>query len=495
MLIKHYQNELIDDFEHREAKRTFFLVPTKPLVDQQAKQIQTWTSLRVGQFTGQTEIEEKGKVIGIDFWSKEMWKEKFKKYHVLVMTPQILLRLLTHRQIHLSKINLIVFDEAHWAGPKRNLAKSNHDYTQIVDYIRNQVNEHQPRILGLSASLIKNKVNPERIRQYVKVFEQSFNAKCLTVYGIEDLGDKSTNPREILWCFASDSIIACSLVNNILSKVFEFLDSLIQEYESQNHIQYADTDSNKEELNIRITTKLPLGPSKLKLCLEQIYEILIEMGPWCGENVIKYFSDYFDYILNLYGHIIPPYKEILDSFLQILETCRSILKEFMSEMTEQQKLIDFVSPKMKRLLELLLNFKNNDEKLDKQICGLVFVQRRAECKTLTSWLTELKKYDPDNFGFMEVGYAVGISNQPGFLKSLVSSTQKTQTRTLEEFRSGKKNLLIATSVLEEGLDVGGCNLVVRYDFPHTLRDYLQSKGRARNNDSHYVLFCPEKERY
>ncbi|RWR99549.1 endoribonuclease Dicer-like protein, partial [Dinothrombium tinctorium] len=164
MLIKHYQNELIDDFEHREAKRTFFLVPTKPLVDQQAKQIQTWTSLRVGQFTGQTEIEEKGKVIGIDFWSKEMWKEKFKKYHVLVMTPQILLRLLTHRQIHLSKINLIVFDEAHWAGPKRNLAKSNHDYTQIVDYIRNQVNEHQPRILGLSASLIKNKVNPERIR-------------------------------------------------------------------------------------------------------------------------------------------------------------------------------------------------------------------------------------------------------------------------------------------------------------------------------------------
>ncbi|RWR98667.1 endoribonuclease Dicer-like protein, partial [Dinothrombium tinctorium] len=336
-----------------------------------------------------------------------MWKEKFKKYHVLVMTPQILLRLLTHRQIHLSKINLIVFDEAHWAGPKRNLAKSNHDYTQIVDYIRNQVNEHQPRILGLSAN----------------------------------------------------------------------------------------TDSNEEELNIRITTKLPLGPSKLKLCLEQIYEILIEMGPWCGENAIKYFSIYFEYILYLYGHILPPYKEILVSFLRILETCRSILKEFMSEMTEQQKIIDFVSPKMKRLLELLLNFKNNDEKLDKQICGLVFVQRRAECKTLTSWLTELKKYDPDNFGFMEVGYAVGISNQPGFLKSLVSSTQKTQTRTLEEFRSGKKNLLIATSVLEEGLDVGGCNLVVRYDFPHTLRDYLQSKGRARNNDSHYVLFCPEKERY
>ena len=49
--------------------------------------------------------------------------------------------------------------------------------------------------------------------------------------------------------------------------------------------------------------------------------------------------------------------------------------------------------------------------------------------------------------------------------------------------------MVATSVLEEGLDVPLCNLVVRYDRPVDFRAYVQSRGRARSRiNAHYILF-------
>ena len=43
-------------------------------------------------------------------------------------------------------------------------------------------------------------------------------------------------------------------------------------------------------------------------------------------------------------------------------------------------------------------------------------------------------------------------------------------------RKGDLNVLISTSVVEEGLDVRKCNLIVRYDFPETFRSYVQVVG-------------------
>lgn len=56
----------------------------------------------------------------------------------------------------------------------------------------------------------------------------------------------------------------------------------------------------------------------------------------------------------------------------------------------------------------------------------------------------------------------------------------------------KVNLLFATDVVEEGIDVPKCSTVIRFDIPKTVRSNVQSRGRARKSDSQFIIML---ERY
>lgn len=49
------------------------------------------------------------------------------------------------------------------------------------------------------------------------------------------------------------------------------------------------------------------------------------------------------------------------------------------------------------------------------------------------------------------------------------------------------NLLFATDVVEEGIHVPNCSCVIRFDLPKTVRSYVQSRGRARQIDSQFII--------
>lgn len=54
---------------------------------------------------------------------------------------------------------------------------------------------------------------------------------------------------------------------------------------------------------------------------------------------------------------------------------------------------------------------------------------------------------------------------------------------LDEFeKSGKRKILVATDVVEEGLDVSSCQLVVRTEPSQTVRKCVQARGRVRKRD-------------
>ena len=68
-------------------------------------------------------------------------------------------------------------------------------------------------------------------------------------------------------------------------------------------------------------------------------------------------------------------------------------------------------------------------------------------------------------------------------------TQRRQHEALVGFRSGKKNVLVATSVAEEGIDIASCSLVIRVDAVLAMIKYIQSRGRARYPGSDYHVLC------
>jgi ERCC4-related helicase len=58
---------------------------------------------------------------------------------------------------------------------------------------------------------------------------------------------------------------------------------------------------------------------------------------------------------------------------------------------------------------------------------------------------------------------------------------------LLKFRTGEVNILIATNVVEEGLDVSECNLVICMNEMMNVKAFIQMKGRARKKDSNFIF--------
>jgi superfamily II DNA/RNA helicase len=83
---------------------------------------------------------------------------------------------------------------------------------------------------------------------------------------------------------------------------------------------------------------------------------------------------------------------------------------------------------------------------------------------------------------------VGSSERPPGRKDIRElSHPEDKSKTLAKFRSGEITLVIATSVLEEGIDVSQCNLVIYFYQPANLKSYVQCRGRARLRETKLVM--------
>lgn len=225
-----------------------------------------------------------------------------------------------------------------------------------------------------------------------------------------------------------------------------------------------------------IGTPLPSGGYeeqliKFKRKANHIYE---ELGSWAADyfvlESIKTLSESFDVEPN---YLLGFKDDEKTKLLRVLNQIPSLMSRRTLKIEDM-----YVSSKVQSLISFLAG-------LDPERCsGLVFVKQRATVSVLRTLLLQ----HPRTKNQFRCATFVGLSNSAKRRYSMAELLDmKAQREALSEFRAKVKNLIIATDVLEEGIDVTACNLVVCFDVPSNLKSFLQRRGRARQEQSTFAI--------
>ena len=117
----------------------------------------------------------------------------------------------------------------------------------------------------------------------------------------------------------------------------------------------------------------------------------------------------------------------------------------------------------------------------------MFVQRRNAACVLSKLINTLASTSKE-YNHLKSDFVTGHGSE------LLAETEmdfRKQNKKLENFRLQKFNVLVGTSVVEEGVDIPKCNLVVMFDFPKNFQEFVQSRGRGRAKGAKYVMLVPE----
>ena len=176
--------------------------------------------------------------------------------------------------------------------------------------------------------------------------------------------------------------------------------------------------------------------------------------------------------------------------------------------TESEKLRKFSSTKVLTLLNFLsqegsrmarLEEKENEDpalETKTNLTTIIFVKMRQTAAVLCHVLEIAAKLEP-SLNFVKADFAIGSQTSASF-KSTIDVTRMDRERmklqaTLKKFKAGQTNTIVSTNVLEEGVDVKKCNLVIRFDRIPEFRSYVQSKGRARAKPSKFIIMVDSNE--
>ncbi|XP_019498033.1 PREDICTED: endoribonuclease Dicer isoform X3 [Hipposideros armiger] len=489
LLTKELSYQIRGDFS-THGKRTVFLVNSANQVAQQVSAVRTHSDLKVGEYSN-LEVNAS--------WTKEKWNQEFAKHQVLVMTCFVALNVLKNGYLSLSDINLLVFDECH-------LAILDHPYREIMKLCESCPS--CPRILGLTASILNGKCDPEELEEKIQKLEKILKSNAETATDLVVLDRYTSQPCEI--------VVDCGPFTD-RSGLYERL--LMELEEALNFINDCNISVHSKERDSTLISKQILSDCRA---------VLVVLGPWCADKVAGMM------VRELQKYIKHEQEELHRKFLLFTDTFLRKIHALCEEHFSPASLdLKFVTPKVIKLLEILRKYKpyerqqfesvewyNNrnqdnyvswsdsedddeDEEIEEKekpetnfpspftniLCGIIFVERRYTAVVLNRLIKEAGKQDPElayiSSNFI-TGHGIG-KNQPRN-KQMEAEFRK-QEEVLRKFRAHETNLLIATSIVEEGVDIPKCNLVVRFDLPTEYRSYVQSKGRARAPISNYIMLA------
>ncbi|MFW6046020.1 MAG: helicase-related protein, partial [Natronomonas sp.] len=403
---------------------SLLLAPTKPLVQQHAafyREALTIPDEEIVVFTGDVRPDDRA----------ELWADA----RVVCATPQVVENDLVGNRISLEAVTHITFDECHRATGK-------YAYNYIAD--RYHADAKNPLVTGMSAS-------PGGDKEAILVVCQNLGIRQVEVR-TEDDSDlaEHTHRTTVEWERVELPGTVIEIRDTLEDLVSERLTAL-------------------KELGVASSTDPSMSQSQLNGIRAKLQE-LINNGQSEGYEGMSVHAE----IMKLRRAIELVETQSVESLRRYFERQRDAARSsgaskasqrFVSEPRVKEAMrraeaFDDLHPKFRRariLLAQTLGVEDGER-------VIVFTESRDTAEALTDFLGE--HFSTRKF--------VGQSDTEG--SDGMSQTE--QKSTLDAFRDGEFEVLVSTSVAEEGLDVPDVDLVVFYEpVPKGIRS-IQRKGRT-----------------
>ncbi|KAF2233308.1 ribonuclease III [Viridothelium virens] len=338
--------------------------------------------------------------------------------------------------------------------------------------LRNVAARRVPHILGLSASPVVRASAPAK---GLDTIETNLNARATTPKRYRSELLRNVYPPKFDKIVYPESASPSPPALEALRAIDLGID-LNQDPDVKELLQIGDEDSQLRLEKFRAGKKTFCSDQISTFCRSSNY-IFDELGPWA--------TNWYIWIcLRNFRSLVDQQEELISSWtMEQKFYMLELLQDVQSGVQEPCKATQIeVSPKAQLLLDLLAREATPD------FTGLIFVKQRATVAALA----ELLSIHPDVKDCYKLGTFVGSSTFGNRKFKFAERVDlREQQQSLEEFRSGRKNLLLGTSVLEEGIDVAACNSVTCFETPENLKSYIQRRGRARMKGSKYTVFLSQ----
>ena len=218
-------------------------------------------------------------------------------------------------------------------------------------------------------------------------------------------------------------------------------------------------------------------------------DICYDLGPWAADWFVATVIQMATSSSGIYNNIMASWQEKEKRYLM------SLLQQvpLVPVPTDPLDMLDGLSPRVQKLVEILMREEELSRAENEPYSGIVFVTRRDSVLVLGEILSRLSSTS----GLFRVGRLLGTSSsfrRHAFLDITRAMLKETATDTLEDFRAGEKNLIISTAVAEEGIDIQACGSVIRFDPPENMVAWAQSRGRARRKKSRFIIMFDDVNR-
>lgn len=422
----------------RGTGKILFMAPTKPLVEQHAKFLREHlVGFEPAVFTGEVHPDERA----------EVWEN----CRVVVSTPQVVENDLDEGRVELKKVDLIVFDEAHRAVG---------DYAYVT--IGRRYQEVGGLVLGMTASPGSD---------VAKIAEVCENL------GITNVEIRSEFDEDVVK-YTQDVAVeyikvdmpeGMARVNFLLEQI---KNEQVEKLKAMGFIDPKKQATTRDllEAGMTIRARLSAGVKNYNLFRAASAQALamkvnhgIELAQTQGRGALESYIE----------KLVKQAEE---------QKGQKAAKDLVKDHRFQQARTILYSmeadhPKLEKIEPIIRH--QFLTKPDSRV--IVFTHYRDTCENLTRRLEKMDGLRPVRFvGQASKGEDVGLN-------------QKEQKEIIDRFQRGDYNVLVATSIAEEGLDIPATDLVIFYEpVPSEIRT-IQRRGRTGRRRAGRVIILVTKD--